>query len=154
MQSLFTPQTNPSRMRSWIVLVLVLFPILLIIAASIFFTRVRGITAKAEREVQEFRQRVVNEQYTVIYDAASSVLRRRIDEQKFSTRLAAIHSKMGDCRPSRPRSFFANASPSAASVRLQYKTDCAKGVLQETFTYLIVGDEAQLAQYDASSIFD
>jgi hypothetical protein len=79
MQALFAPQTSLGSRRSWIFWLLIPSPIPLIIVVSISVTRVRGITARAEREVQVFRQRLASGQYTAVYDSASSVLRRRID---------------------------------------------------------------------------
>src|ERR1035438_9650559 len=60
MQALFAPQTSLGSRRSWIFWLLIPSPILLIIVVSISVTRVRGITARAEREVQVFRQRLAS----------------------------------------------------------------------------------------------
>ena len=153
MQSLFAPQPNPSRLRSWKFWLIVQCPILLIIVVSILFTRTRNLTAKAEHEVEVFRAAVPTNSTLLIQHGQQRVAAG-------STRICSPNAwrpsmtRCSDCRPSRPRSFFAKAGPAASSVRLPvHRTDCAKGVLQETFGYLIVGDEAQLAQYDASSAF-
>jgi hypothetical protein len=152
MQSLFAQSKTGTR-RSWIFWTLVLSPVVLIVVLSVFVGRVRAFTAIATREVLVFRQRIVDEQYDAIYNSASSALRSHVSEESFTKRLATIRSKMGECRPSQPRTSFVNANTTATSVRQQYVTSCANGTLQETFLYLIANNEAQLARYDASSEF-
>jgi hypothetical protein len=153
MQSLFAQGTAGTR-RSWIFWALVLSPIVLITIGSLFWGSARASTAIATREVLVFRQRIADEQYVVIYNSASSALRSRVNEDGFTKRLATIHSKMGECRPSQPRTSFFHANTIATSVRQQYVTNCQNGTLQETFLYLIIGNEAQLARYEASSEFN
>jgi hypothetical protein len=67
-------------------------------------------------------------------------------------RLPHIRDKMGPCKtPAGALTYLTNASISGASVRLQYRLECASGAMEETLVYVVTGDGPRLVRYDANS---
>jgi hypothetical protein len=132
----------------------VLSPVLILGFCTSVAVRAKRASATAEREVIAFRQLFAAGRYNDIYDRSAPSLRLKIGHDVLVRLLSTIHDKMGVCRPAaRPQQGFWFADASGTSVRLQYRSDCQNGVLEESFTLIVSGDDARLATYRASSAF-
>src|ERR1700722_18919299 len=100
MQTLFA-RSNKDRQRPWIWL-LALAAICLVAVFTVTIRSMHGLTARAEREVEVFRERFSNERYSAIYASTDQTLRARVGEEQFTERLESIRGEMGDCRASKP----------------------------------------------------
>lgn len=105
----------------------------------------------ARQAVKQFHQQVSERQDDAIYDATEPAYKESMSREAHDQFFARIRHKMGTFKGSTNTGYFVNASTTGTLVRLQYKTRCANGELNEGFVWRIEGEHAILVRYEASS---
>jgi hypothetical protein len=106
----------------------------------------------ARGAVEQFHQQLAAQQDDSIYDAADDhAYKQSVSRETNHGFLSRIRRKMGAFKSSTNTSYFVNASTNGTFVRLQYKTQCANGELDEGFVWRVEGGRAILVRYEANS---
>jgi len=121
-------------------------------ACGLFFVKSRQMAAEADRAAVVFHQRLEAGQYDAIFDAAGVDFRTSVKRWEATGLLAAVHIKMGDCKPpAGSLGYFTNTNTSGTRVQLRYRLACANGALDETLVYAPDAGGLRLVGYDFRS---
>lgn len=105
----------------------------------------------ARQAVEQFHRQVSEGQYDAIYDAADPVYKESLSREANHSFFSRIRLKMGAFQNTKNTGYFVSAATKGTFVRLQYKTLCLNGELDEQFILRIEGGCATLVRYEASS---
>ncbi len=105
----------------------------------------------ARRAADQFHQQIAAGQEDAIYNATDPAYKEFMSREAHDGFFARIRRKMGGFKGSTNTGYFINASTTGTLVRLQYKTQCANGELDEGFVWRIEGERAILVRYEANS---
>lgn len=105
----------------------------------------------ARRAVEQFHQQIASAQDDAAYDETDPAYKESMSREAHEGFFAKIRRKMGAFKSSANTGYFVNASTAGTLVRLQYKTRCANGELDEGFVWRIKAEHATLVRYEANS---
>jgi hypothetical protein len=105
----------------------------------------------ARRAAEEFHQQVAAGQDDTVYDAADLAYKESVSRETNHAFFLRIRRKMGVFKSNKNTSYFLNKTTNGTFVRLQYKTECANGDLDEEFLWRIEGAHAVLVRYQANN---
>jgi hypothetical protein len=105
----------------------------------------------ARQAVEQFHRQISAGQYDAIYDAADPAYRQSLSREANRNFFSRIRHKVGALQNTKNTFYFVNAATKGTLVRLQYKTQCRKGELDEQFILRVEENRAALVRYETSS---
>jgi hypothetical protein len=109
-------------------------------------------TTAAEQAVAQFRQQMASASLAEIYDGAAPEWKKSISRSDSEAFLGAVNRKLGAVKSSVRTGWRDNLTTSGHTVMLGYHTEFEGGGADETFTFRINGDHAQLVGYHINSL--
>ena len=112
---------------------------------------------KAYRPIAEDATRLFHSQFAagkddlILNHADAEWFRKAAPEMRLRM-LAEVRAKMGACSYGDPKRWVVNNTSQGSFVTLFYTSACARGSMDEAFTWRIVGREASLVSYSAKSV--
>ena len=107
--------------------------------------------AAGEKAVENFHAQLNAENYDEIYEKSAKGFKDSASKEEIIKFLSAVHRKLGDAETSSQQGWHVNATPTGSVVTLSYETTFTNDKAEESFTFFMNGDDAQLAGYNINS---
>lgn len=105
----------------------------------------------SDTSVAAFHQKLNQAKYHEIYAASTPEFQKASPEADIIQLFNAIHTKLGDTVSTNRTGIFVNATTSGNFARVTYDTTFTHGKGQETFNWLLSGDQLTLVGYNIES---
>jgi hypothetical protein len=109
------------------------------------------IASASDAAVEEFHQKLNNEQYHEIYSQADRVFRDSANEEQYTEFLRGIRVYLGKTETSRRQSVRIYRNREGSFALLTYQTKFEHGTRTESFTWKLDGERLVLAGYNINS---
>lgn len=127
----------------WNVSIVCLVLVLVGVACSTF---TKG-KAAGERAVEKFHAQLNDEKFEEIYNQSASEFQKSDDKEEIIKFLQAIRRKLGTVNKATSQGWHVNTTPTGTVITMQYETEFANDKGNESFTFFMNGEDAQLAGY-------